>query len=261
MRFTHSLHLLRLNRLYTKGGDTNELDDVDDKALIYKLVETGYGSAEKWSADTVRGVGSKILAHMPSDFLRQLSPDTISNSIATLKDTKFENPQQAKSVADVYLEKNGVNNLGTEEVGESSGLNLAGIMSNLGPLAAFVNPSLSKEPSILNSIISACDKLNLPAPLKAVTEMVRDKMSGSGKKLNELGVEDLRDMGISVFKNGPPQLLDQAMKNRVLTEDDLNDIAGSTSKGDLQNSQMGGGIFSTGFFKGIVSFVTATEYK
>lgn len=247
-----------LNRLYSKAaGDTDELDDVDDKALIYKLVETGYGKSETWTADTIRGVGSKVLAYMPADFLKGLSPDAIASSITTLKDTKFENPLQAKSVTDVFLEKNGISNK-DDGAADSEGLgNLAGLMSGLGPLAAFVNPGLSKEPSILNSILSACDKLNLPAPLKCVTEMIKQKIGGTGRKLEDLGFNDLKDMGISVLKNGPPQLLDQAMKKRVLNEDDLNDIASSSNQKELQTGgQMGAGLFSSSFMQGIIAQVS-----
>lgn len=247
-----------LNRLYSKAaGDTTDLDDSDDKALIYKLVETGYGNADTWSSDTIRQVGSKILAYMPADFLKQLNPDVVASSISTLRESKFESPLQAKSVTDVFLEKNGITN--TEAGASEPGVgNLGGIMGSLGTLAAFVNPSLSSEPSILNSIISACDKLNLPAPLKAITGMIKQKIGGTGRKIEDLGFDDLKDMGVSVLKNGPPQLLEQAMKRRVLNEDDLNEIAQGTSKTDLQNGggQVGAGLFSSTFLQGIIAQVS-----
>jgi hypothetical protein len=66
----------------------NDLEDVDDQALMYKLVETGYGKAEGWTTDTLKQVGPNIMAQMPSEFLKNLNPETVSESIDTLKSVR-----------------------------------------------------------------------------------------------------------------------------------------------------------------------------
>jgi len=102
---------------------------------------------------------------------------------------KFESPLQAKSIADVFMEKSGVSN---SEGAAAAGGGLAGIIGSLGPLAAFVNPALSKDTSIWSSIVGACDKLNLPAPLLAIAGIIKQKTQG--KSIKDLGYEDMKDM-------------------------------------------------------------------
>jgi len=65
--------------------------------------------------------------------------------------------------------------------------------------------------------------------------------------------------GISVLKNGPPSLLNQAMDKNVLSEDDLNQISKSASS-STENAG-GQGIFSSPFFQGIVSLIFLTHKK
>jgi hypothetical protein len=134
-------------------------------------------------------------------------------------------------------------------------------LGSLGPLAAFVNPSLSKDTSFFNSIVNACDQLNLPAPLKAVAGLIRQKTQG--KSIQDLGYDDIKDMGISVLKNAPPSLIDQAMKTGAMSDSDLKEIGRSATSSleNTGNGGEGGGLFSSTFFQGIVSFISGTRKR
>jgi len=90
----------RLNRIYQRASG-NELEDVDDQALMFKLVETGYGKAETWSQDTLKSVGNNVLAQMPSEFLRNLNPETVASSISSLKDVRVVE-QKMNLIKDSY---------------------------------------------------------------------------------------------------------------------------------------------------------------
>lgn len=154
----------------------------------------------------------------------------------------------------MFLESSGIHNNGSGNE-ESQGL-LRNIIGQMGDLAAFVNPSLTKENTVLNRIVQACDTMNLPAPLKAVTAVL--KQHTHGKKIDELSHEDIRRMGISVLKNGPPALIDRALKTNSLTEYELQQI-GSGGSGTMSHTESKtgfGGLLNNPFIKGIVSFAS-----
>lgn len=66
----------------------------DDKALVATLTKTAFGSAEKWTGDTFRQVGSEVLSMLPASFLRGLNPSVVANSIDSLKEVCFHaNPE------------------------------------------------------------------------------------------------------------------------------------------------------------------------
>lgn len=77
-----------LQRIYATDRDTPSPDhrDVDDQALIYRLAETSYGKAETWGVSTLRTLESSIVSQLPAQFLSALSPDTVKNSMDTLRD-------------------------------------------------------------------------------------------------------------------------------------------------------------------------------
>ncbi|CAG7819737.1 unnamed protein product, partial [Allacma fusca] len=238
-----------LNRYYAKASGT-EHDDVDDKALIYQLANAAYGKAEGWTTETISELSKtpQILSQLPSAALKNLSPDVVSQSISNLRNIKFENPLQGKSIAEAFLEKSGFkkDEEGQMSSGGDSSQNLGQVISSLGNLAAFVNPSMTDSPSILGTIINSCDQLNLPAPFEAVKNFIKSK--SGGKKLENMEVGDIKDIGISVLKNGPPELMNTAMSTGALSTDDLKDI------GNVRSDS--GGIFNS-FMKGLISQVAA----
>lgn len=53
---------------------------------MYRLVETGYGKAGNWSSDTIRQVGSTVMAQMPAEFIKNINPEVVHSSINSLKE-------------------------------------------------------------------------------------------------------------------------------------------------------------------------------
>ncbi len=135
-------------------------------------------------------------------------------------------------------------------------MNNVGLMGNL---AAFLNPdkaSISSQPSILDRIVTACDNLNLPAPLKAVSGVLREKLGGGkGKSVAQLDWNDLRDMSGSLIKNSPPSVVGRAMELNALDYRQVSEIAGEgqQSHGGHNQGHGQGGMTNNPFFQGIVS--------
>ena len=56
--------------------------------------------------------------------------------------------------------------------------NIGALVNQLGRLAAFVNPATTNNQGILGIIVAQCDKMNLPAPLKAITSILQSQFKG-----------------------------------------------------------------------------------
>ncbi len=78
-----------LQRVYSKQMTSSRDDtDVDDQALIYRLVETSYGKAESWGVSTLRNLQTSIVSQLPGQFLSGLSGDAVKGSIDKLRDVR-----------------------------------------------------------------------------------------------------------------------------------------------------------------------------
>ncbi|XP_021962937.1 uncharacterized protein LOC110858458 [Folsomia candida] len=230
-----------LQRVYSSQATASpEHKDVDDQALIYKLVQTSYGKAEDWTQNTIKSLGGAVLGQLPASFLTTFNPEAVKNSMAKLSQTDFGSPLQAKAIADVFM-KSVSGNISTTEVGE------------MGNLAAFINPeSVADRPTVLHRIISSCENLNLPAPLKAVSEILKQKLQGGEKAVSDLDWSDMREMSGSFLKNSPPAVLGRAIELTALDPKQLGEIAGGSG---------GKGSFINPFFQGVISQVSAYAVK
>ena len=72
--------------MYNSANTEHSLEE-DDKALVFKLVETQHGPAKNWTDKVVREVaGFKYTKFLPAAFIKLLKKDTISSSITSLRD-------------------------------------------------------------------------------------------------------------------------------------------------------------------------------